>query len=80
MHFHGVFLGSQHEIWSKQHNGKVSRDNVALIRKWGYVRAVAVFPFGRFEASGDATPDNVTRKMAPHFRRVALTRMYLDRS
>src|SRR4029434_2007861 len=24
MHFHGVFLGSQHEIWSKQHNGKVS--------------------------------------------------------
>jgi hypothetical protein len=23
MHFHGVFLGSQHEIWSKQHNGKV---------------------------------------------------------
>jgi hypothetical protein len=25
MHFHGVFLGSQHESWSKQHNGKVSR-------------------------------------------------------
>jgi hypothetical protein len=25
MHFHEVFLGSQHEIWSKQHNGKVSR-------------------------------------------------------
>jgi glyoxylase-like metal-dependent hydrolase (beta-lactamase superfamily II) len=24
MHFHGAFLGSQHEIWSKQHNGKVS--------------------------------------------------------
>ena len=24
MHFHEVFLGSQHEIWSKQHNGKVS--------------------------------------------------------
>jgi hypothetical protein len=24
MRFHGVFLGSQHEIWSKQHNGKVS--------------------------------------------------------
>ena len=23
MRFHGVFLGSQHEIWSKQHNGKV---------------------------------------------------------
>ena len=24
MRFHGVFLGRQHEIWSKQHNGKVS--------------------------------------------------------
>jgi hypothetical protein len=24
MHFHGVFLGSQHESWSKQHNVKVS--------------------------------------------------------
>src|SRR4029434_3236550 len=24
MHFHGTFLGSQHEMWSKQHNGKVS--------------------------------------------------------
>jgi hypothetical protein len=24
MHFHGVLLGRQHEIWSKQHNGKVS--------------------------------------------------------
>jgi hypothetical protein len=23
MHFHEVFLGSQHEIWAKQHNGKV---------------------------------------------------------
>lgn len=24
MHFHGVFLGSQHAIWPKLHNGKVS--------------------------------------------------------
>jgi hypothetical protein len=24
--FHGAFLGNQHEIWSKQHNGKVSRE------------------------------------------------------
>ena len=23
MHFHGLSFGSQHEIWSKQHNGKV---------------------------------------------------------
>ena len=36
--------------------------------------AVAVFPFGRFEESGDASPENVTKKVAPHFRRVALTR------
>jgi hypothetical protein len=25
MHFHGVSFGSQHEIWSKQHNGKVRK-------------------------------------------------------
>jgi hypothetical protein len=24
MRFHGVLLGNQHEMWSKQHNGKVS--------------------------------------------------------
>jgi LPXTG-motif cell wall-anchored protein len=24
MRFHGVFLGNQHAMWSKQHNGKVS--------------------------------------------------------
>jgi len=36
--------------------------------------AVAVFPFGTFEDSGDATKDNVNRKVAPHYRRVALTR------
>ena len=24
MRFHGVSLGNQHKIWSKQHNGKVS--------------------------------------------------------
>jgi len=36
--------------------------------------AVAVFPFGTFEDSGDATKDNVTKKVAPHFRRVSLTR------
>ena len=36
--------------------------------------AVAVFPFGTFAESGDATPANVTKKVAPHFRRCALTR------
>jgi hypothetical protein len=36
--------------------------------------AVAVFPFGTFEESGDATPSNVNKKVAPHFRRCALTR------
>ena len=36
--------------------------------------AVAVFPFGTFAESGDATPANVNKKVAPHFRRCALTR------
>jgi hypothetical protein len=29
---------------------------------------------GHYRESGDATPENVTKKVAPHFRRVALTR------
>jgi hypothetical protein len=36
--------------------------------------ATCAFPFGTFEESGDATPENVNRKVAPHFRRCALTR------
>jgi hypothetical protein len=32
------------------------------------------FPFGTFTECGDATPDHVNRKVAPHFRRCALTR------
>jgi hypothetical protein len=36
--------------------------------------AVAIFPFGTFEESGDATPANTNKKVALHFRRVALTR------
>jgi hypothetical protein len=36
--------------------------------------ARAVFPFGHFEESGDATTTNVNKKVAPHFRRCALTR------
>ena len=36
--------------------------------------AVAVFPFGVFEESGDAAPGNVNKQVALHFRRVCLTR------
>jgi hypothetical protein len=55
---------------------------VELSEAWTYndgelslAHAVAIFEDGRrFEGSGDASPSNVTRKVAPHFRRVALTR------
>ena len=55
---------------------------VSLSETWVYndtdlslAHAVVAFTDGRrFEGSGDATPSNVTRKVAPHFRRVALTR------
>jgi hypothetical protein len=55
---------------------------VGLSESWTYndaelslAHAVAVFEDGRrFEGSGDATPSNITKKIAPHFRRVALTR------
>jgi hypothetical protein len=36
--------------------------------------AVAVFPFGTFEESADASPASVGKKVALHWRRVALTR------
>ena len=58
------------------------RGLVALTADWTYndgelslAHAVALFQDGRrFEESGDASPANTTRKVAPHFRRVALTR------
>jgi len=54
----------------------------ALTVEWTYndaelslAHAVAVFADGRrFEESGDATMANTNKKVAPHFRRVALTR------
>ena len=57
------------------------RGLTALKVNWSYnsedlslAHAVAVFPFGTFAESGDATKDNVNKKVAPHFRRCALTR------
>jgi hypothetical protein len=58
------------------------RGLTSLTETWTYndpelslAHAVASFQDGKhFEGSGDATPANVTRKVAPHFRRVALTR------
>jgi hypothetical protein len=57
------------------------RELQALKVDWTYndaelslAHAVAVFPFGTFEESGDATPANVNKKEAPYFRRCALTR------
>jgi hypothetical protein len=55
---------------------------VSLTAEWTYndaelslAHAVATFADGkRFEESGDASPANVTKKVAVHFRRVALTR------
>ena len=58
------------------------RGLVALTAEWTFndaelslAHAVATFADGkRFEEAGDASPSNVTRKVAVHFRRVALTR------
>ena len=57
------------------------RGLMALKVEWTYndaeislAHAVAIFPFGTFEESGDAAPGNVNKKVAPHFRRCALTR------
>ena len=62
MHFHGVLLGSQHEIWSKQHNGKVNivmtgSDDPAVETEAMALGADAFFQkplgFQRFLALGD---------------------------
>ena len=58
------------------------RGLVALTADWTFndgdlslAHAVATFQDGRrFEESGDASPANTNRKVAVHFRRVALTR------
>ena len=58
------------------------RGLVSLTVDWTYndadlslAHAVATFQDGRrFEDSGDATPANTNKKVAPHFRRCALTR------
>ncbi len=58
------------------------RGLVQLTADWTYndaelslAHAVALFQDGRrFEESGDASPANTNRKVAVHFRRVALTR------
>src|SRR5262245_21409775 len=58
------------------------RGLVALTADWTYndgelslAHAVATFQDGRrFEEAGDGTPANTNRKVAVHFRRVALTR------
>jgi hypothetical protein len=60
----------------------LERGLVALTADWTYndselslAHAAAMFQDGRrFEESGDATPANTNRKVAIHFRRVALTR------
>ncbi len=57
------------------------RGLTSLTADWTYndpalslAHATAVFPHGTFTECGDASPDNVTKKVSPHFRRVALTR------
>jgi hypothetical protein len=58
------------------------RGLVSLTSDWTFndadlslAHAVAIFSDGRrFEESGDATPANTNKKVAPHFRRCALTR------
>ena len=37
-------------------------------------QATAIFPHGTFEECGDAYSGECTKKVAPHFRRVACTR------
>jgi hypothetical protein len=48
MRFHGVFLGRQHEIWSKQHNGKVRWDCFGAQTIEIADKTIKVYPIGAF--------------------------------
>jgi hypothetical protein len=50
-------------------------DFISVTAELALAHAVATFQDGRtFEESGDATPANVNKRIAPHFARLALTR------
>src|SRR5215217_1330851 len=51
MRFHGVFLGAQHEIWSKQHNGKVRHEHPFAFRN----HAKLIFSANAVPGSNDRT-------------------------
>jgi hypothetical protein len=53
----------------------LTADFIMVTADLALAHAVARFTDGRtFEESGDATPDNVNKKVRPHFARMALTR------
>ena len=68
MHFHEVFLGSQHEIWSKQHNGKVSGADLAFVKDWlGHANIQNTTIYARLTT---ATLDSTARKVFASHRGV----------
>src|SRR5215216_550665 len=57
MHFHGVFLGSQHTIWPKQHNGKVRKEE-AQKKSLKFVQVKELIDKGIIQDfSGHGSPD-----------------------
>ena len=53
----------------------LTADFITVTADLALAHAVATFQDGRvFAESGDATPDNVNKKVRPHFARMALTR------
>jgi hypothetical protein len=53
----------------------LTADFITVTPDMALAHAVATFQDGRtFAESGDATPDNVNKKVRPHFARMALTR------
>ena len=53
----------------------LTADFITVTTDLALAHAVATFQDGRtFAESGDATPDNVNKKVRPHFARMALTR------
>jgi hypothetical protein len=74
MRFHGVSLGNQHEMWSKQHNGKVRHSGTFAVQALASVVASVV------EAGLQETPGIWRREAEVRLRSDAMASLYLAKN
>src|SRR5215510_2180918 len=74
MQFHGVSFGSQHEIWSKQHNGKVRRVcQLRASRRYGCYLRLTKGGLLRIDAAKQRSAEQLDGKFVVHSNDDSLT-------